>query len=100
MGGFISGMNSFQHGFLEGFKGLFSLPIQGFKENPREGGLGILRGITGLIIKPITGVIDLISETFHGIEEELSVPINRKRLNYPRLNIYSSYNEDEKLIYM
>ncbi len=52
------------HGFKEGITGVFTQPFEGAKN---EGALGLVKGtakgLAGLVIKPITGIIDFASKT-------------------------------------
>ena len=69
-------------------RGLLVKPIEGIKEEGFVGGLkGIYKGISGLVFKPITGILDLASATADGIKQfavdEKDKPPD-KRNRYPR----------------
>lgn len=70
--GFKLGMKSLAYSLKSGFTGLVEQPIKGHK----EGGMGVLKGsiagLTGLLIKPITGLIDATSKTIEGINHSAS----------------------------
>jgi vacuolar protein sorting-associated protein 13A/C len=57
------------YGFKEGITGLFTQPYQNAR---REGALGFMKGaakgLAGLVVKPVTGVIDFASKTTEGIK--------------------------------
>ncbi len=64
LGGLANGAKSIAYGFKNGFKGLFTQPVQGAEKSGLPGFLlGAAKGIGGLVIKPISGVIDAASKT-------------------------------------
>ena len=49
---------------LSGITGVFTKPLEGFKKGGIIGGFkGLFKGAAGLIIKPITGVVDAVSKS-------------------------------------
>lgn len=58
------GLKEFGYSLKSGITGLVEQPIQGHHE---EGGVGILKGaffgLTGLVTKPVTGLILAVSKT-------------------------------------
>lgn len=80
------GAKSLGSGVLEGVGGLFLQPVLGAESEGVEGFFkGVGKGITGLAVKPVTGVLDMFSRTFDGISSTSkmmmpSVLAKRKRL--------------------
>lgn len=65
----MNGGKSIAYGFKNGFTGVFTQPVQGAERNGLPGFLlGAAKGIGGLVIKPISGVIDAASKTAEGIK--------------------------------
>lgn len=77
---------------------MFTQPVQGAEKSGLPGFLlGIGKGIGGLVIKPVSGVIDAVSKTSEGIKntpEFLSRDNNGKytRFHNPR-PFYNYYKE-------
>lgn len=64
-----NGAKSIAYGFKNAFTGLFTQPVQGAEKNGLPGFLlGTAKGIGGLVIKPVSGVIDAASKTAEGIK--------------------------------
>jgi vacuolar protein sorting-associated protein 13A/C len=57
------------HGFKEGITGVFLQPYENAK---KDGVLGLVKGagkgLAGLVVKPVTGIIDFASKTTEGIK--------------------------------
>jgi len=69
IGGLFNGGKSIAFGFKNGFTGLVTQPVQGAERNGLPGFLlGAVKGLGGLGIKPISGVIDAASKTAEGIK--------------------------------
>jgi len=75
-----------------GIKGVVSSPLEGANTSGTKGFLtGLSKGIAGLVIKPISGVIDLTSKTAEGIKNTtrlFDVPVNdlsQQRSRLPRI---------------
>ena len=50
-------------------KGLVTKPAEGLRRDGASGlAIGTVQGIAGLVVKPVTGAIDLVSKTSQGIE--------------------------------
>jgi vacuolar protein sorting-associated protein 13A/C len=59
-----NGAKSIAYGFKNGVTGVFTQPVQGAERNGLPGFLlGAAKGLGGLVIKPISGVIDAASKT-------------------------------------
>lgn len=67
--GLFNGGKSILNGIGNGFKGLVMDPIKG-AEKDGIGGLllGGLKGVAGLVLKPVTGIIDATTKTAEGIK--------------------------------
>ena len=67
------GLRELGHSLKSGFVGVVEQPIQGHKE---EGGVGILKGmlagLTGLVTKPLTGIIFAASKTIEGVNSSVT----------------------------
>jgi len=72
--GLLQGTRDFGMGLFKGVTGIVAQPIKGAKE---EGGIGFAkglgRGILGAAVKPIVGTIDLVSKTTEGIRNTTSM---------------------------
>lgn len=77
------------HGFKEGITGLFTKPYENTK---KDGVLGFFKGtaqgVAGLVVKPVTGVVDFASKTTEGLKNTalyLEDKPNENRIRYPRV---------------
>lgn len=67
--GLANGAKSIFFGFKNAITGVITQPVQGAEKNGLPGFLlGTAKGIGGLVIKPISGVIDAASKTAEGIK--------------------------------
>ena len=67
--GFESGMLKLIHGILEGVTGVVSKPIRGAERSGIEGfAKGVGKGLLGLLVKPVIGTTDLITDTLIGVK--------------------------------
>jgi len=67
--GFGYGISSMANGVCSGVKDVFVKPVEGAKkENITGFGKGILKGFGGLVSKPISGFLELVSKTSEGIK--------------------------------
>lgn len=65
--GFVTGALSFGHGIASAAAGLIRDPIQGAAEEGASGFIkGLGKGVVGGVLKPLTGVLDLIAEPAAG----------------------------------
>jgi vacuolar protein sorting-associated protein 13A/C len=72
-------------GFAEGIKGIAMQPIQGaqkggasgfFKVSRHEGAAdmqGVGRGLLGIVVKPVTGIVDMTSSTVQAVNAAAQV---------------------------
>jgi len=83
------GVISCYYGLTTGVSGAITFPYNGYKRNGVSGFLkGTLKGTTGLIIKPISGVLDLTANTSLGIKNTFTyfeVKPNKTKIRFPRV---------------
>jgi vacuolar protein sorting-associated protein 13A/C len=73
-------------------------PIRGVRQNgPIGGALGLLTGVSGMFIKPITGVLDALSKTSEGFRSFAMGHEDRAntRVLYGSNAAIKSYNNDD-----
>ena len=74
-------------GVAGGLTGFFEQPISGAQKNGIKGFFkGALTGVTGLVIKPLSGTLDLLSKTSEGVKNLVSTndrEVQRSRLFRP-----------------
>ena len=69
MSGVSSGLGSVLDSTVSGVKGVVQKPAEGFRQDGASGlALGALKGIAGLVVKPVSGVMDAVSKASQGIE--------------------------------
>lgn len=67
--GFESGIQKLVQGFLEGVTGVVKAPIRGAEKRGFEGfAKGIGKGLLGLLVKPIIGISDGITDVMIGVK--------------------------------
>jgi hypothetical protein len=67
--GFESGVQKLVQGFLEGVTGVVKAPIRGAEKRGFEGfAKGIGKGLLGLLVKPIIGISDGITDVMIGVK--------------------------------
>lgn len=70
--GLQKGGKAILYGFKQGITGIFTQPYQSAR---KEGALGFFKGaakgVAGLVIKPVTGIIDFASKTTQGIKNNV-----------------------------
>jgi len=53
---------------LSGVTGAFTAPVEGFQKDGAKGLLtGVVKGAAGLVVKPISGTLDIITKTTQGL---------------------------------
>ncbi len=87
------------------FTGLVSKPIEGASKKGVGGFFkGIAKGVTGLVVKPVAGVLDGVSTITEGVSNTIApvddIKVTRKKSRYPRLfygneRVYKDYNPEE-----
>ena len=83
------GMLSFIKNVGQGLTGVITEPIKGFKKD-KVGGmmLGGLKGLGGLVVKPIAGALDMVSRSAEGIKNTANIfeeTTNYKKDRMPRV---------------
>lgn len=94
------GVFSVASGVYHGITDLAVKPYEGIKEekNGFKGfGKGLLKGLAGVVIKPVSGVFDLVSKTTEGIKNTVKEDkvMNRDRLPRPfygKFKLIKTYN--------
>lgn len=68
------GMLSFIKNVGQGITGIVTEPIKGFKKDKMEGMLiGGFKGLSGLVVKPIAGALDMVSRSAEGIKNTANI---------------------------
>lgn len=87
--GLEKGGKAIFYGFKEGITGVWMQPIENAR---KEGALGFVKGaakgLAGLVIKPVTGIIDFASKTTEGIKNNALIfedKARESRMRYPRV---------------
>jgi len=84
--GVLNGVKSFAKSIYSGIKGTVVLPYQGFQEDGVTGFIkGGGKGIIGLVLKPISGLIDVVSIGTEGIRNHVSTYYKKDRLRLKRV---------------
>lgn len=89
--GRAEGKKGFVYGFTEGFKGVVKNPIKGAKENGALGAIkGIGTGLLGVIVKPVTGIIDEVNNAIESGKVLTNEELTLFRQRPPRFIYYDS----------
>ena len=106
MEGLGYGLTSMAGGIFYGVTDIVRKPIEGIKEKKNIAGFGkgFLKGIGGVITKPIAGVIDLVSKTSEGFKNTFNEDVGfvRERLPMPlygKFKFYKEYIQKEAILY-
>ncbi|WAR08719.1 VP13D-like protein [Mya arenaria] len=68
-GQFKAGWKGFAHGMVGAFKGI-AKPVEGLRKGGIEGfGAGLYQGVTGLVTKPLAGVLDLATGMSNAVKD-------------------------------
>lgn len=68
------GVTSIFNGFAGGITGVVTQTAKGAQKKGFGGfGLGLLKGVTGLVTKPLTGIVDGVSKTAEGIKNTTKI---------------------------
>ena len=77
------------YGFKQGITGVVTQPIE---QTKKSGAIGLVKGVgkglAGLIVKPVTGIVDFASQTTLGLKNTalyLEDKANQNRIRYPRV---------------
>jgi len=98
--GSLQAVKSIGKGFLGGITGIFEKPIEGGVKDGVEGFMkGMFVGAKGLVIKPVTGVLDGVSKLTQGVsntfDEDSTLKIIKGRMPrifYGKERIFKPYN--------
>jgi len=101
------GARSALQSFPEALYGFFSRPvIEGHRKGIKGVGFGLWEGVTGLLLKPISGALDLVAKTSEGVKNTCRI-FERKqkkgRIRMPRTfygiqRKIKNFNEDDAFI--
>ena len=84
--GLKKGVLGFGYSVWSGVSGIVSLPMQGMKTDGAKGfGMGLGMGVLGTVVKPVSGVVDLVSKTTEGIENAVDGDVNEENNKQMRL---------------
>lgn len=84
--GLMRGAQRFGKGLFAGITGIVTTPIQEGREKGFVGGLaGVGKGLVGVITKPASGAVDLVSQTLQGIEANVTNKKGVRRSRQPRV---------------
>jgi hypothetical protein len=69
--GILEGASAIGKGFLKGMKGLVSKPVQGAKQGGMEGAFkGLAKGMMGAVANPVSGALDALSAAAEGFDAQ------------------------------
>jgi len=82
--GLMKGAKEFGKGFLEGFSGIVVQPLKGAKAEGTIGFVkGVGKGLIGVPVRPIAGIVDFAAKTMGGIAETV-MDTQQNRIRFPR----------------
>jgi vacuolar protein sorting-associated protein 13A/C len=99
--GLEKGSVAILHGFREGLTGVFTKTIE---QSRKEGTFGFIKGaaqgVAGLVVKPMTGMIDFASKTTEGLKNTArifedhpnDIRIRHPRIFYTECSVLREYN--------
>ena len=84
--GLIEGAGAFGNSVLRGIRGLVEKPLSGAKSSGVEGAMkGVAKGIVGVVTNPISGVLDALSATAEGFDASFGRSMDNVVLQRRRL---------------
>lgn len=101
------GARSALQSFPEMLYGFFSRPvIEGHRKGIKGVGIGLWEGVTGLLLKPISGALDLVAKTSEGVkntcrifeQKQIKGRIRMPRTFYGIQRKIKNFNEDDAFI--
>lgn len=101
------GARSALQSFPEMLYGFFSRPvIEGHRKGIKGVGFGLWEGVTGLLLKPISGALDLVAKTSEGVKNTCRIFEQKQkkgRIRMPRTfygiqRKIKNFNEDDAFI--
>mmetsp|Transcript_28861 Transcript_28861/g.26176 ORF Transcript_28861/g.26176 Transcript_28861/m.26176 type:complete len:274 (+) Transcript_28861:4021-4842(+) len=101
--GSVKAVESIGKGIFNGLTGVIEKPIEGGMQGGFKGFMkGIYKGTKGLVIKPVTGVLDGVSKITEGVSNTFVSDIQKKvlrsrvpRVFYGRECVYKAYHIEE-----
>lgn len=68
-GGMRAGFGTAIDSTISGLTGIVQKPAEGYRQDGAAGfAFGALKGVAGLLVKPVAGALDIVSKTSQGIE--------------------------------
>ena len=105
MEGFGFGLSAMVGGIFSGISDIILKPVEETKKKGLMMGLtkGVLRGVGGAVIKPISGVFDFVSKTTEGIkngvyDDRIINRIREPRVFYGILKVIKEYNYNDAYV--
>ena len=105
MEGFGFGLSAMVGGVFSGISDIILKPVEETKKHGLVTGLtkGVLKGLGGALIKPISGVFDFVSKTTEGIkngvnDDRIINRIREPRVFYGILKVIKEYNYNDALV--
>ncbi|PRP82292.1 vacuolar associated sorting protein [Planoprotostelium fungivorum] len=99
--GLKEGAKHLGKGFFEGFSGILTQPISGFRDGGVKGlAKGIGRGLVGVPIKPVNGIVDMATKTMQGVYNSVTEH-EYYRIRPPRSftgNVLTNYSMQSSLL--
>jgi hypothetical protein len=102
------GLRELAHSVKSGIVGVVEQPLQGHREEGGMGALkGMLAGLTGLLTKPLTGLIFAASKTIEGVNSSVTY-LDPKQLKneelitrplYHKFKLVRPYRAEDELAY-
>jgi len=86
------GLTSMAGGIFHGVTDIITKPLEGAKKEGGKGfGKGLLKGFAGLIIKPVSGILELISKTSEGIKNTMHSSIEKSLYERKARTFYGKF---------
>lgn len=96
--GFGYGIKSAAKSFSSGITGVVTMPVKGAKEKGFTGFLtGTVKGVAGLVAKPVSGTLDIISKTSEGIKNNTKMFEKEKGRGMERIRLPRVFYTKERL---
>eukprot|EP00761_Pharyngomonas_kirbyi_P013510 gb/GECH01013539.1/.p1 GENE.gb/GECH01013539.1/~~gb/GECH01013539.1/.p1 ORF type:complete len:3191 (+),score=691.51 gb/GECH01013539.1/:1-9573(+) len=79
--GFSGGADAFTHGIWDGMTGIFRKPLEGSQKEGVGGFMkGVGKGLLGVPVKPMVGVLEFATKTTEGIKNTFDAHVDRIRM--------------------
>lgn len=97
--GLLEGAGAFGTSLLRGIRGLVEKPLQGAKAAGLEGAVkGVAKGLVGVVINPVSGALDALSATAEGFDATFSSRAREEKLVTARRRLPRVVSGDGKLL--